>query len=169
MCRKGGWNITKKYRRRHVNLSLFLFSVNTDACNTLMTQASIYPIQVHASCQYVAATIPPYAASQSCSTQQYVAARKRIDGEDTTEDSSSEVLPYAASQSCSTQQYVADRIRFNGEDSEDSSSSEGNDNNLIEQCRSVIKKKKPVKRLSVKSVLTGFLGDCKSMAIVVDD
>ena len=102
------------------------------------SQSSIHPIQVPASCQYVAATIPPYAASQSCSTQQYVAAR----------------------------------IRFDGEDTEDSSS-EGNDNvgeeDLIKQYRSVIKKKKPVKRLSVRSVLSEFLGDCKTMAIVIDD
>ena len=105
----------------------------------VVTQASIHPIQVPASCQYVAATIPPsyHAASQSCSTQ-----------------------------------YVAARIRFDGEDTEDSSS-EGNDNvgeeDLIKQYWSVIKKKKPVKRLSVRSVLSEFLGDCKTMAIVVDD
>ena len=105
----------------------------------VVTQASIHPIQVPASCKYV------HAASQSCSTN---------------------LTPMTATQ------YVAARIRFDGEDTEDSSS-EGNDNvgeeDLIKQFRSVIKKKKPVKRLSVRSVLSEFLGDCKTMAIVVDD
>ena len=96
---------------------------------------------------------------------------------------SQSIHPIQVPGSCSTQYVTATiykeaRIRFDGEDSEDSSS-ESNDNvaidgglsgeeDLMKQYRSIIKKRKPVKRLSVRSVLSEFLG-CKSMPIIVVD